>query len=138
MIAWQSRGAGVYEIVNRANGHRYVGSSSNLRERFQAHLRYLRRGTHHSPYLHRVWDKYGRMAFEFRVLRLCSPEECIPLEQRCLDTWPHEYNVAPVAGNCLGVRHTAEACRKMSAAQKGKPAWNKGRRRTPVSEAAPV
>jgi len=50
--------AGIYQIKNIINNHRYVGSSSDIYHRFDHHKSDLRHGKHHSQYLQKAWDKY--------------------------------------------------------------------------------
>lgn len=96
--------AGVYRIVNRANGAMYVGSSRNLRKRWWAHQKDLETGAHHAAPLQRAWLKYGRASFEFEVLLHCSPDHVLFYEQRALDILAPRYNVCRTAGNCAGVK----------------------------------
>lgn len=106
--------SGIYEIVNRENGHRYVGSAIDLDARWTCHLSLLSSGHHHSRHLQAAWDRYGPGAFKFKILFLCGPDSLLPLEQMAIDGLLPEYNVCPVAGNTLGRRHTPEARAKMS------------------------
>lgn len=64
---WKTK-IGIYKIVNTITGDMYIGSSVNLENRRREHLFYLRHSTHHSPYLQRVYDKYGESAFLFEVI----------------------------------------------------------------------
>lgn len=144
--------SGIYTIRNKTNGNRYVGSAVNIKRRRDQHKSALRKSTHENGHLQRVWNKYGEDDFEFRVLFYCDPEMCIVFEQRAMDTLDPEYNIAPVAGSCLGVTHTAESRKnmslahmgyvvseatkaKMSAAHKGKPTWIKGKKASPKTKA---
>lgn len=61
---------GVYKIVNKTNGHFYVGSSVNLNKRFWRHKNELRKDKHHCLFLQRAWNKYGEENFEFVVLNM--------------------------------------------------------------------
>ena len=112
--------SGIYQITNRANGKRYIGSAVNPRRRWQDHLSNLRRGKHCNVHLQRAFDKHGRDAFIFSVLEHVESEKLIEREQHYLDTLLSEYNIAPTAGNQLGFQHTDKTRRKMSAAHKGK------------------
>ena len=60
--------SGVYQILCIPTAKIYVGSSLNISERWWEHRWDLRRGTHHSRYLQRAWDKYGEEAFVFSIL----------------------------------------------------------------------
>ncbi len=99
---------GVYEIVNTATGKRYVGSTVNFRSRWATHKSYLRKGTHHSRKLQHSFSKHGEAAFLFNKLLVCAPEKLLMFEQICLDGLKPEYNIAPVAGNQLGMKQSKE------------------------------
>lgn len=58
----------VYRIVNLSSGKYYVGSSSNLYERWRTHRRKLRSGTHPNPKLQASWSKHGEEVFSFVLL----------------------------------------------------------------------
>lgn len=59
----------VYQIENLKNGKRYVGKTTNFKQRVAYHKTYLRRNVHHNEYLQRAWNKYGEKCFEFKVLQ---------------------------------------------------------------------
>ncbi len=102
------KASGIYEIVNAANGKRYVGSARSFKVRWAKHLGDLKLGRHHSAYLQRSWAKYGHASFSFNVIEKCQPSDLIVREQFWIDKTCPEYNVSPTAGNCLGVKHSAE------------------------------
>lgn len=122
--------SGIYEIVNLVNGKRYVGSAVRIHSRWAVHLHHLRRGKHHSSHLQRAWVKHGESAFKFNVLCQCDRAELVRVEQSFFDSLKPEYNIAPKAGNCLGVKWTAEQRARASARQKANPAF-KGRKHAP-------
>lgn len=99
---------GIYEIVNTVNGKRYVGSSIDIESRWNAHLRELRRGTHHAHHLQHSFNKYGEEMFTMRCIIACEREQLIPLEQAELDSG-YDYNSSPTAGNTLGMKFSDEA-----------------------------
>lgn len=138
--------SGCYEIVNRANGKRYIGSSVDVDHRMRAHRSRLDRCVHHSPILQRAWDKHGSSSFEFRRLLICAPADLLMYEQILIDFHCPEYNVLKVAGSALGRAHTEETKAKMRAAAIGRvvvidqstrekiSAALKGRRKGPMSD----
>lgn len=99
---------GVYKIVNDASGDCYVGSSVNIKKRWYAHKYALHRGNHPNRFLQRAWNKYGANAFSFSVIEHCYAGGLIEAEQRWIDEIKPRYNLAPVAGSCLGVKHSEE------------------------------
>jgi len=99
---------GVYEILNTASGKRYVGSAVNLPRRKKEHWRGLRGNCHPNQRLQNSWNKYGESAFEFGVIEYWEPEFLVSFEQWWMNMLRTEYNIAPVAGNSLGVKRTDE------------------------------
>ena len=111
--------AGVYEILNTKNGKRYIGSASSFTSRWSRHRCDLKRGTHHSRFLQRAWNKYGAGAFKFSKLLICAPANLIMYEQACVAAFKPEYNSHPVAGSPLGFKHPPEFGAAISARLKG-------------------
>lgn len=63
--------SGIYAIVNKRNGHRYVGQASNMRDRVAQQYRALQSGGHRGHdrrALQEAWNSYGPDAFDFIVL----------------------------------------------------------------------
>jgi group I intron endonuclease len=63
--------AGIYAIVNRTNGRRYVGQAINIRQRIATHVRDLDAGkeqTNNAMLLQRAWSEFGRDSFAVSVL----------------------------------------------------------------------
>lgn len=112
---------GIYEILNTMNGKRYIGSAVNPAGRKRQHWHLLRQNRHHSAHLQNAWNKYGDAAFQFKVLLDCECVELIPYEKAAFEHFRPEYNVAPVAGSQLGMKHTAASRAKMSATRTGLP-----------------
>ena len=113
--------AGVYCIINKVNDKMYVGSSTNIKNRWREHKRALRNGCHVNPYLQKVWNKYGEESFEFKVIAYTDPDEAIVLEQYILDNYFHlfEYNIAKNAtAPMLGRKMSKKAKVKISEANR--------------------
>lgn len=133
---------GVYCILNRVSGKRYVGSSArSLVNRWREHRYHLVRGSHCNRHLQAAWNKHGSDAFVFFVLERCHHSNCVAQEQYWINYYSSAndnfgYNLSPTAGNTLGVvcsdetkakiastklgkRLSEEARRKMSAVRKG-------------------
>lgn len=112
---------GIYSIIHRATGHRYIGSSANISQRLRQHRSELCRNIHHSPFLQRAWNKYGEDAFVFQTLCICEPSMLLWIEQRCLDTLKPEYNCAIyVDAGMRGRTHSESAKIKMAERKRGK------------------
>src|SRR5215469_2714641 len=110
----------IYVIRHKDSGRSYVGQTgTSLKARFSSHRYYLRRGTHHSPYLQNVWTKYGETAFECVVLEECAAEDLTACEQKWIDRLKPVFNVAPAAGSSLGVKRSDETKLRLSIAMLG-------------------
>lgn len=59
----------IYKIVNKTNGNFYIGSTFNPQDREKKHFNDLRLGTHHSIFLQRAYNLYGKDSFYFAVVR---------------------------------------------------------------------
>ena len=58
----------IYYITSKATGRVYVGSTKrSAKQRWAEHMHYLRKGTHHSKHLQRVYAKYGVEDLEFSI-----------------------------------------------------------------------
>ncbi len=126
---------GIYQIVNVANGKIYIGSSCNIWSRWLTHRWALRKGRHHSTHLQKAWNKYGADSFSFELICEVPEEKLVQTEQIFLDAlqcWKVSigYNIATCA-EASGRNMSKETRERISQANKGKPAWNKGK---PCSE----
>lgn len=111
---------GVYAIYG-PNGRAYIGSTLSFKKRWRTHRQQLRNGRHHSVALQRAFDKYGERAFTFAKIAIVAPKALLSVEQAQMDARPGRalYNSSRIAGNCLGVKHSAETRAKLSLAHKG-------------------
>lgn len=127
--------SGIYAIRNIINGKRYVGQSSNMKERARRHFEMLRDGAHHCAPLQRSYAKHGRESFVHEVLELCDIERLTECEQYWMDFYRTEglYNLAPAAGSNVGYKHTAETRAKFSAAKTGLKQSEEGKARRRAS-----
>lgn len=57
---------GIYQIVNRINGKRYIGESVSITKRFAEHKHDLENHKHHSKALQKAWNKTPSICFKFR------------------------------------------------------------------------
>lgn len=72
---------GIYKITCTGNNQCYIGSSNNIKYRWQVHLSTLRRGNHHSTYMQRSFNKYGEDTFIFEVIHTMKNYDEILLRQ---------------------------------------------------------
>jgi len=122
-----SEQTGVYAILCKFNEFSYIGSASGkggFCQRMRLHLSQLRKGKHHSLVLQRHFNKYGEASFIAGIVEICSPEECLKIEQKWLDLMGvgysnKSYNTNPMAHSCLGVKRSEETRRKSSLSKKG-------------------
>lgn len=115
------RKPGVYLITNSINGNRYVGSSVNVRRRWNEHRSSLNKGSSTCVVLQRAWTLHGASVFVFSVLEYVDiRDELTPLEQRYIDELQPEYNAQPIVDR-PGPRIYSEATRaKISASLTGR------------------
>jgi group I intron endonuclease len=116
---------GIYKIHNTVNGNIYIGSSSDVADRWSTHKGLLRARHHHSPHLQSAWLLYGEECFQFAVIECCEKSSLREREQYYIDTLHPAYNISPTAGSPQGHKHTDEARRKISGA--GKRLWEANR-----------
>lgn len=148
----------IYNIFCHSNGKSYIGSAVNPRRRYGEHISRLRQGKHENSYLQNAWNKYGESDFSFVIIEeVGGKERLIDREQYWMDMYDSYnrefgFNLCPVAGstagfvhsettrkkigaaikgnkNALGYKHTAEARKKLSDANKGKILSKKTRRK---------
>ena len=134
--------SGIYKIVNKVNGKYYVGSSVNIRTRWNNHRNLLTHRRHKSPKLQAAWDKYGKENFEFKIIEKCESvlETILAVEQKYLDIAEKEqdvcYNTTFVASApMLGRKHSNKTKKLISKVinkrySEGKMRWNKGKHLT--------
>ena len=98
---------GVYWIINWLNLKRYIGSAKDMQDRWEGHLKELRRNKHGSPYLQYAWNKYvpvyGEEIFVFEIIEVIVGDRkaAYDKEQTYLDKWFPTgllYNIARTAG----------------------------------------
>lgn len=107
--------SGVYIIKhNKYPDKIYIGStihtsnSSGFYKRWWRHYDSLSKNKHCNQKLQRLVNKYGLEGLTFKILEICTPEECITREQYWMDTLKPYYNIVKYAATTLGYRHTEE------------------------------
>ncbi len=115
---------GVYIIKNVINNKFYIGSSFNIINRWESHIRELKKNKHKNKYLQRAWNKYGEENFKFEILELIEDTKyLLNREQYWIDklhACKLGYNLCPIAGSTLGIKLSKETKEKISKVQKGK------------------
>lgn len=78
--------SGIYMIINKINGYKYVGKSKNITVRLWQHKSLLKNNQHkyktgELSLLQKAWNKYGEDAFEFKVIEFCDVDKLNEREQ---------------------------------------------------------
>lgn len=84
--------SGVYEIYNKINKKKYIGSSKNLYNRLHGHISCLKANKHHNKHLQNAWNKYGEKEFEYNILKFCLEINRFVREQHYINIIKPEYN----------------------------------------------
>jgi group I intron endonuclease len=106
--------SGVYQIINKSNNKKYVGSSKDIGHRWYRHKLALRNNKHYNDHLQRAWNKYGEVSFVFKVLEVVEDKsKLLEIEQYWLDkleTYKSKngYNTCIVAGSIAGIKLSEE------------------------------
>jgi group I intron endonuclease len=111
--------AGIYQIQSKRKPNRvYIGSASNIQQRWRAHLSYLRNNKHHAIKLQRHFNKYGEDDFQFSILLGCDKDKeyLLKTEQFFIDSMKPYFNSCPLATSRKGSKATEETCKKISEA----------------------
>jgi group I intron endonuclease len=114
--------SGIYQIINTINGKIYIGSSVNLKQRFNDHKKLLRHNKHPNKHLQSAWLQYGENNFVFTILEYVEPLSLLIREQFYIDSLSTSnnkigYNISKIAGNTFGTKRSEESKLKMSHAR---------------------
>jgi group I intron endonuclease len=113
---------GIYKIQSKIHPDRcYIGSSVNIRKRWNEHRRILFLNHHDSPKMQCHFNKYFWQDFECLILEECPKEKLIEREQYYIDIINPWFNICRKAGNCLGKKHSEETLRKLKLARNKRP-----------------
>jgi group I intron endonuclease len=84
--------SGIYEIINKVNGKRYYGSSSDIHNRWRRHKRELKKNNHDNLHLQNAWNKYGIDNFKFNIVEEVNIDNLLLVEQKYLDICKNDSN----------------------------------------------
>lgn len=111
----------IYKITNCINCKIYIGSTINIKTRWNEHKNKLNNGTHENICLQRAWNKYKEKSFKFEILEeVLDKSKILNREQYYIDNLEPEYNICKIAGNCLGVKHSEKTIQLFSEQRSGK------------------
>lgn len=116
----------IYKIVDLRSSKIYLGSSKKFNIRKKFHLGALKKNTHHSPYLQRVYNKYGVDNLQFIIIEDNIPTKKILLEreQYYLDLYKpfgtKGFNTCHIAYSVAGIKHSEESLNKIRAGIKNR------------------
>lgn len=123
--------SGIYCIENKINGKKYIGQSADLGIRERWHFRILKNGNHVNLHLQRAYNKYGKDAFEFKIILYAEPDELTRYEQKLVDKYKPEelYNIClECVKSTLGIKLSKETRERISLAKTGISSGMKGKR----------
>jgi len=111
---------GIYFIVNKINGKKYIGSTKNFNGRFSKHRMDLRNNRHHSILLQNAWNKYGQDNFDFIKIEIINDFSTLKkIEQTYLLSEKCEYNMEQyVNKGFMGKKHSDETKKLISLKKK--------------------
>jgi group I intron endonuclease len=125
--------SGVYQITNKADGKKYVGSSSDIDRRRDRHFSRAKSGTHENKKLQNAFNEHGQDSFIFSVLEYCDESLLIQREQFYIDALRPEYNLSPTAGCTKGVKLSQATKNKLSASHMGKKHTQEAREKMSIA-----
>jgi len=123
----------IYRATNTENGHSYIGFDCNWPYRKTAHKHAVKRGS--KLVFHNAIRKYGWGAFEWTIIEQSNDREVMLNEREGywiakLNTHYLKgdgYNMTDGGESTFGWVPAQETRDKISKANKGRPAWNKGK-----------
>ena len=112
-------GSGIYILVNKKNGHRYIGQTVDFHRRRTEH----RTKTHQArSVIGRAIRKHGKDAFEFLILERCAHALLDVREIHFIATINPEYNMSDGGVGSKG--HTTSQEIKSHLAKTSRAAWD--------------
>lgn len=89
---------GIYCIINKINGKRYIGSTHDLEKRKKTHFKYLVMGKHSVVNLQDDYNKWGREAFKFEILEILDDENDLIFQE---NYWIASFNSITTGYNLI-------------------------------------
>lgn len=132
-----SRKSGIYRITNTVNGRVYIGSTKRFKERWYAHARLLKTGTHQNKFFQADFDKCLKslgndsfMVFEILELTTGNKMERLAVEEIYLHQYFDEckqcYNMTTRAVSPDGCKRQDSETTKAKMSEITKALWKNG------------
>lgn len=125
--------SGIYGIFRIGSAECYIGQTVDFSRRWKTHRQDFKNNRHASKFMQRVYNKHGLEAFEFKILQFVDDiSKLNKAETKWIKLHNPCYNSAPVAGSCLGYKHsdiTREKHRQLmlgNTINKGRPSHRRG------------
>ena len=108
--------SGVYCLVNKINGHKYVGSSINLSSRMKNYINntYLKNKNNSNMPIVKALLKYDQFNFSVWILEYVEPESLSIRETFYITYLIPYYNILKQGYSSLGYKHTEETKKLLS------------------------
>lgn len=116
MTVEKYKGSVIYNIRNIINDNIYIGSAVHFNKRIYQHKFDFKNNIHHSIYLQRAYNKYGKDNFIFEIIEYVDDtSNLIKREQLWINFFKPVYNMAKIAGSRKGIKQnmSVEAINKM-------------------------
>jgi len=110
--SWEA--SGIYMLVCKVNGKRYIGQSKNIRRRLNEH----KRCQSFAPVICKAIAKYGWDAFDKSILEFCPVEELDKKEIYYIAKLKPEYNLSKGGGGTKGCKQSPETIELLRQAAK--------------------
>lgn len=116
---------GIYKLYFDNDDRFYIGSTNDLQERLQAHVRAVNKQKHFNKYFQRLCLKLGIENIKYEILAKCPQEYLLKMEQWFIDKLKPELNLAekvgrPPINRKRGYKMSEEAKQNISKAKTGK------------------
>lgn len=119
--------SGVYCLVNKINGHTYIGSSINIASRMKNYINntFLKSKKNNNMPITKALLKYGQSNFSLLILEYAKAEVLTIRETFYIMTFLPYYNVLKQGYSSLGYKHTEETKKLLSELGKNRVHSNK-------------
>jgi len=84
----------IYTITNKYNNKIYVGSTKDIKARWNKHKNELKLNRHRNPHMQYSYNKYGKDCFVYEILEECTLDLLLYIEMywiNMLDTFNSKY-----------------------------------------------